>query len=363
MWHKDLIGVNLHIARINSGSGTPSGVVTSTIVGEGYYDSTNKILYISAVAGTNNNWIEIARESDQSLKTISDVLFNSLATTAGISIGGDLDANACLANYVVFVDALGKFSSEANLAISRGGSGAGNKMDGFDNLSPLSAKGDVIVHNGLDSVRLAVAADGRVLSVDLTEPTGLKWIDPSTAAGAAPVGAIVGIHFDAPVPDAAYWGLCDGLAFPGGSFMIGNKPNLTDNRFLMGSNVAGSGGSNTKVLVAANLASHRHSQPSHTHTVGNQTANHTHTIAHTHNFDRTYTSTNGGNITWQKGASGAPNYKQYTSGSSASSSGSNSASHKHSVTGGATNTGYYGSGTAFDILPLYFKVRFFIKLK
>lgn len=363
MWHKDLIGVNLHIARIQTGNANPNGVVTSTIAGEGFHDLTNKILYISAVAGTNNNWIEIARESDQSLKTISDVLFNSLTTTLGISIGGDLDASMCLANYVVFIDALGKFSSEQNLAISRGGTNAGDKTNGFDNLSPLLAKGDVIVHNGLDNVRLIVAADGRVLSVDSTEPTGLKWIDPSTAAGAASVGAIIGIHFDAPVPDAAYWGLCDGSAFPGGSFTIGNKPNLTDDRFLIGSSIAGSGGNNTKILVAANLASHRHSQVAHTHSVGSQSANHSHTISHTHYFDRSYTSTNGGNITWQKGASSAPNYRQTTSGSSVGSSGTISASHVHSVTGGATNTGYYGSGTAFDILPNYFKVKFYIKLK
>lgn len=154
-----------------------------------------------------------------------------------------------------------------------------------------------------------------------------------------------GLRIDIPLG----WVFCDGQ---------NNTPDLRD-RFIMsvtGKEEAGLiGGANSKTLLSGNIPSHRHAIGGSS---GSQSANHSHTLAHTHYFDRSYTSTNGGNIVWQKGASGAPSYRQTTSGASVASSGSNSVGHSHAM---PSNSGYYGSGSAFDNKPFYFKLAFIMK--
>lgn len=45
----------------------------------------------------------------------------------------------------------------------------------IDQISPTSAKGDLLVHNGTQLVRLPVGANGLSLTTDSSEPTGVKW--------------------------------------------------------------------------------------------------------------------------------------------------------------------------------------------
>lgn len=61
------------------------------------------------------------------------------------------------------------------VAIANGGTGQTTKTEGFDALSPTTTKGDIIVSNGTDNVRLAVGTNNQVLTADSTTATGLKW--------------------------------------------------------------------------------------------------------------------------------------------------------------------------------------------
>jgi len=61
------------------------------------------------------------------------------------------------------------------VAIANGGTGQTTKTEAFDALSPTTTKGDIIVHNGSDNVRLPKGTDGYVLAADSTETSGLKW--------------------------------------------------------------------------------------------------------------------------------------------------------------------------------------------
>ena len=61
------------------------------------------------------------------------------------------------------------------VAIANGGTGQTTAVNAFDALSPTTTKGDLIVSNGTDNVRLAVGTNAYVLTADSTVATGVKW--------------------------------------------------------------------------------------------------------------------------------------------------------------------------------------------
>lgn len=109
--------------------------------------------------------------------------------------------------------------------------------------------------------------------------------------GTIPLGAII------PVGNVGAWALpasgeikdgfvrCDGAAFPAGSHpsFTGNIPDLTDSRFLQGSNtVGGTGGANSKTLATAELPAHTHNNTLSNATVAS--SSHTHDMKHNHQW-------------------------------------------------------------------------------
>lgn len=91
--------------------------------------------------------------------------------------GGTIDAVAITNGSVTSATISGGTVSglSADLAITDGGTGAGTSTAAFDNLSPTTTKGDVIVSNGTNNVRQAVGADGEVIVADSTQASGIKW--------------------------------------------------------------------------------------------------------------------------------------------------------------------------------------------
>jgi hypothetical protein len=69
-----------------------------------------------------------------------------------------------------------------DIAIVDGGTGASTALAAFDNLSPVITKGDIIVRDASNNVRLPVSVtDGHVLTVDAAEASGIKWAAPTGA--------------------------------------------------------------------------------------------------------------------------------------------------------------------------------------
>ena len=66
------------------------------------------------------------------------------------------------------------------IPISKGGTGQTTAILAFNDLSPSTTKGDLIVNDGTNDVRLAVGTDGQQLHADSTQASGVKW---ATAQG------------------------------------------------------------------------------------------------------------------------------------------------------------------------------------
>lgn len=71
------------------------------------------------------------------------------------------------------------------IPISSGGTGQSNQTAAFDALSPLTTKGDLIVNDGTNDIRLGVGTNTQVLTADSAAPSGVKW-----AVVSAPVVAL-----------------------------------------------------------------------------------------------------------------------------------------------------------------------------
>lgn len=64
------------------------------------------------------------------------------------------------------------------LPIANGGTNGITATAGFDNLSPNTTKGDIVVYNGSNNIRLPVGGDGQVLAADSAQASGLNWSSP-----------------------------------------------------------------------------------------------------------------------------------------------------------------------------------------
>lgn len=99
-----------------------------------------------------------------------DLQFRNLAALSGSCILITLDAGNKNVNFNL-----------DTVTVAKGGTAGTNATQAFNNLSPLTTKGDLILHNGTNNVRVGVGTDGQILSADSTQATGVKWINNSAS--------------------------------------------------------------------------------------------------------------------------------------------------------------------------------------
>lgn len=64
---------------------------------------------------------------------------------------------------------------DGTLTIAKGGTGSTTQTAAFDALAPTTTKGDIIVHNGTDNIRVAKGTDDLLLVADSNETSGVRW--------------------------------------------------------------------------------------------------------------------------------------------------------------------------------------------
>lgn len=106
------------------------------------------------------------------------------------------------------------------LPIANGGTGQTAATAAFDALSPLTTKGDIVVHNGTNVVRQAVGTNGQVLVADSSQTNGVKFAN-------APQGLKNYITVNADLEQGATTGYTLGTAtltnaFPSGAPTFGS---------------------------------------------------------------------------------------------------------------------------------------------
>jgi hypothetical protein len=65
----------------------------------------------------------------------------------------------------------------------------------IDDVTPTTTKGDIIVENGSNAVRLAVGTNNQVLTADSSEATGVKWATPAGGGTVTSISAGDGLDF------------------------------------------------------------------------------------------------------------------------------------------------------------------------
>jgi len=147
--------------------------------------------YVNGVTSAIQTQLD-AKATASSATTFTNKTFDADGTGNSITNieNADIKAAAAIArsklaagtadHVVINAATTGAFSSEAQLAIVRGGTGQATVTAGFDALSPTTTKGDLISRNGSNNIRVAVGANGTVLTADSGQTSGLGWTSPLT---------------------------------------------------------------------------------------------------------------------------------------------------------------------------------------
>jgi hypothetical protein len=134
----------------------------------------------TSISGTYPNFT--VTSNDQYVGTVTSV--GGTGTVNGISLSGTVTSSGSLTlgGALSGVDLTTQVTG--TLPIANGGTGQTSQTAAFDALSPLTTKGDLVVNNGTNDVRLGVGTNGQLLTADSAEATGVKW-------AAAPVSTTV----------------------------------------------------------------------------------------------------------------------------------------------------------------------------
>lgn len=152
-----------------------AGVTASRVP---YFDAS-KNLVTSSVTDTELGYLSGVTSA------IQTQINSKITAGSGAIVNADVNAAAAIArsklasgtaSHVLINDGTGVMSSEATLAITRGGTGAATATAAFDALSPTTTQGDLILRGASNNERLAIGANGSYLK---SNGTTASWSTPT----------------------------------------------------------------------------------------------------------------------------------------------------------------------------------------
>lgn len=160
-------------------AGAAAGFQSFSVIGNGnttYYTITNGIDWEVGIGTYTSSGTTLSR----------DTILESSNSGSAVNWGsGSKDVFVTYpAERAVYVDGSSITpGSSASLPIANGGTGQTTQTAAFDALAPTTTKGDLIVSNGTDNVRIGVGTNGYVLTADSAEAVGVKWAAASGGGG------------------------------------------------------------------------------------------------------------------------------------------------------------------------------------
>jgi len=158
-------------AGSSSGGATPTLTLSTSITG---LLKGNGTAMSAATAGTDY--------SDGTASLATGIL-KSTTTTGALSIAVAADFPTLNQNTTGTAG-----NVTGTVVIANGGTGQTTQTAAFDALAPTTTKGDLIVSNGTDNIRLGVGTDAYVLTADSAAASGVKWA--AAAAGGSNITAL-----------------------------------------------------------------------------------------------------------------------------------------------------------------------------
>lgn len=149
-----------------------TSAVTSTLpvtnggTGVTGFGGTNTLLYTS----TANTLSSIATSNTSALITNSSGVPSWTSGTTANRILRTDGTSITFSQVTLTTDVTG------TLPIANGGTNGTTATTGFNNLSPLTTKGDIIVRDSTNNIRQAVGTNGQILVADSTTTSGIKWM-------------------------------------------------------------------------------------------------------------------------------------------------------------------------------------------
>lgn len=187
-----LTSVTASAPLVSSGGASPDiSIAKATATVSGYLASSdfstfnNKLtsalsstyIFVGSAGGVAT---AVAMSGDATISNAGVVTLSGSGASAGSYSNVTVDTKGRVISGVVSQD-LTKVTG--TLAIANGGTGAITKILAFNALSPLTAKGQIVAHDGTDSVALTAGTDGYVLTADSTQASGVKWAAVVTGTG------------------------------------------------------------------------------------------------------------------------------------------------------------------------------------
>ena len=114
-----------------------------------------------------------------------------------------------------------------DVAIADGGTGASTALAGFNALSPLTTKGDILTRDATDNIRVAVGTDGWVLTADSAQASGIKW---AAVSGGSAHDVLSATHTDTLADTVVLGDILHGNVTPKWARLAGNI--TTTRKFL-----------------------------------------------------------------------------------------------------------------------------------
>lgn len=178
-------GTGTHTFNLPTASASNRGALSttdwSTFNGKQAGDAT-----LTSLAAYNTNGLMTQTAADTFTGRTLTGTTSRVAITNGDGVSGNptLDIDAAYVGQSS-ITTLGTVStgtwSATTIALNKGGTGQTTQTTAFDALSPTTTKGDIIVDDGTDAIRLAVGSNTQVLTADSGETSGVKWATPAAS--------------------------------------------------------------------------------------------------------------------------------------------------------------------------------------